>query len=190
MLLDAGGDGEDVGVEDDVLGREAGLLREEFVGARADADLLVARGGLALLVEGHDDGGGAVAAEQAGAAEKLGLAVLEGDGVDDALALQALETGLEDGPLRGVEHHGHAADVGLGGDEVEELHHRRLAVDQRLVHVDVDDVGAGLDLLFGDGEAGVPVTGLEGLGELRRTGDVGALADDDGSWRRIGSRMF
>ena len=79
---------------------------------------------------------------------------------------------------------GTRAISGLGGDEVEELRHRRLAVDQRLVDVDVEDVGAALDLLAGDGERGVPVAGLDGLGELRRAGDVGALADDDESWRR------
>ena len=39
VLLDAGGDGEDVGVEDDVLGREADLLGQEPVGAGADLDL-------------------------------------------------------------------------------------------------------------------------------------------------------
>src|SRR5690606_22121353 len=78
MLLDAGGDGEDVGVKDDVLGRETDLLGEELVGAGADADLFVARGGLALFVEGHDHGGGAVAADETGATKELSLAVLEG----------------------------------------------------------------------------------------------------------------
>ena len=39
VLLDAGGDGEDVRVEDDVLGRKAGLLGQQLVGARADLDL-------------------------------------------------------------------------------------------------------------------------------------------------------
>ena len=48
VLLDAGGDGEDVGVEDDVLGREADLLCEDPVGALADLDLPLLRVGLAL----------------------------------------------------------------------------------------------------------------------------------------------
>jgi hypothetical protein len=43
VLVDAGGDGEDVGVEDDVFGREAGLLGEQFVGARADRNLALER---------------------------------------------------------------------------------------------------------------------------------------------------
>ena len=92
VLLDAGGDGEDVGIEDDVLGREADLVDEDAVGALADADLVVVGRGLALLVEGHDDDGGAVLAGRSRACSRnFVLAFLERDGVDDALALQALE---------------------------------------------------------------------------------------------------
>ena len=46
-----------------------------------------------------------------------------------------------------VDHDRHAGDVGLGGDQVEERRHRLLAVEQALVHVDVDDLRAVLDLL-------------------------------------------
>ncbi len=53
VLLHAGGDGEDVGVEDDVFGRKADLVDQDPVGALADADLLLVGRGLALLVEGH-----------------------------------------------------------------------------------------------------------------------------------------
>ena len=65
VLLDAGGDREDVRIEDDVFGREADLLRQQLVGALADRDLALDRVGLALLVERHDDDGGAVRAHLA-----------------------------------------------------------------------------------------------------------------------------
>jgi hypothetical protein len=42
VLLDARRDREDVGVEDDVLGREADLAREQAIGALADRDLALA----------------------------------------------------------------------------------------------------------------------------------------------------
>ena len=74
---------------------------------------------------------------------------------------------------------GHAADVGLGGDQLGEAVHRRDAVDHALVHVDVDDLRAGLDLLAGDGERRGVVAGLDQVAEPRRAGDVGALADVD-----------
>ena len=55
MLLDPGADGEDVGVEDDVLGREAGALGEQRVRPRANLDLAIDGLGLALLVERHHE---------------------------------------------------------------------------------------------------------------------------------------
>ncbi len=64
VLLDPRGDREDVRVEDQVLRREAGLLGEQAVGALADLDLALDGVGLALLVEGHHDDGGAVAADR------------------------------------------------------------------------------------------------------------------------------
>ena len=83
VLLDAGGDGEDVGVEDDVLGGEADLLGEQLERPLANADLVVDFDGLALLVERHHHDRRAVVAAEAGAAEEFGLAVFEADRVDD-----------------------------------------------------------------------------------------------------------
>ncbi len=89
MLLDPGGHGQDVGIEDDVLGGEADLLGKQRVGACEDLDLAIERDGLAFLVERHDHDGRAVAADQAGLLEERLLALLEADRVDDALALDA-----------------------------------------------------------------------------------------------------
>ena len=83
VLLDAGADGEDVGVEDDVLGVEARLLREQPMDPVGDGHPLLDRLGLALLVEGHDHDRGAVPAREAGLAQELRLALLERQGVDD-----------------------------------------------------------------------------------------------------------
>ncbi len=99
MLLDAGRDREDVGVEDDVLGRKADLFGQELVSALADCDLAIGRVGLALLVEGHDHDRGAVAQNLLGVLQKGPLALLQADRVDDRLALHALEAGLDHAPL-------------------------------------------------------------------------------------------
>ena len=61
MLLDPRADRENVRVEDQVLGREAGALCEQAIGPLADLDLALDGVGLALLVERHDDEAGAVA---------------------------------------------------------------------------------------------------------------------------------
>ncbi len=76
-----------------------------------------------------------------------------------------------------IDHHRHARDVGLGGDQVEERHHRLLGIEQALVHVDVDDLRAVLDLVARDLERGAVVAIGDELAEARRAGDVGALAD-------------
>ena len=107
VLLHAGGDGEDVGVEDDVFGREADLVDEDAVGALADADLVFVGGGLALLVEGHHDRGSAVFEHGGGVLAELRFALFERDGVDDALALQALQPAsmtshLEESTMKGT----------------------------------------------------------------------------------------
>ncbi len=87
--------------------------------------------------------------------------------------------GFEHGPVRAVDHHRHAGDVGLGGKQVEELGHHLRPVQQALVHVDVDDVRPALDLLPGDGDGLGQVAFADQPGELLRAGDVGPLADHD-----------
>jgi hypothetical protein len=82
-------------------------------------------------------------------------------------------------PLGAVDHHRHARDVGLAGDEVQEAHHGRLAVQHGLVHVDVDDLGAVLDLLARHGQRLLVLAGQDQPGEGLGAGDVGALADVD-----------
>ena len=52
-------------------------------------------------------------------------------------------------------------------------------VEHALVHVDVDDLGAVLDLLARDVERGLVVAVQDQARELGRAGDVGALADVD-----------
>ena len=195
VLLDAGGDGEDVGVDDDVVGREADLVDEQVVRPAGDVDLALDGVGLADLVERHHDHGRAVVEADAGLLEELLDAFLHRDRVDDRLALHALQAGFDHAELRRVDHHRHAGDLGLAGDQVEERGHRLDAVDQPVVHVDVDDLGAVLDLVAGDVERRRVVVVLDQAAELGRAGDVGALADVDerdvvGERERLESRQF
>ena len=177
MLLDAGRDREDVGVEDDVLGRQVRLPDEKLVRALADRAAPLEGVRLAVLVERHDDHRRPVAAGAAGLIEELLRAVLEADRVDDPLALHALEPGLDYLPARRVDHHRHPRDVRLGPDQVEETDHACLGVEQALVHVHVDRLGAVLHLAPCDGERRLEVALPDEAREARRAGDVGALAD-------------
>ena len=179
MLLDARRDGQDVRVEDDVFGREADFFGEYLVGACADRDLALGRVRLPLLIKSHDDGGRTVAADELREMLELLLAFLEADGVDDALARQALQAGLDNGPLGAIHHDGHSVDVRLTLDESQEAGHGRLTVQHALVHVDVYDLRAVVHLLLRDRQGSLEVALQNELLELRRAGDVGALADVD-----------
>ncbi len=176
VLLDAGGDREHVRVEDHVL-RGPAVRGQELVGAFADVDLALDRVGLALLVERHHDDRRAVAPDAARLLEEGFLPLLEADGVRDALALQALEPGLDHGPARAVDHDRDACDVRLRREQVEERGHRLLRIEQVGVHVDVEDVRAPAHLLERDLHRLLEFAGLDQAPEPCGSGHVRALAD-------------
>ncbi len=178
VLLDPRRDREDVGIEDDVLGRKADP-DEQLIRALADLDLALLGVGLADLVERHDDDRGAIRHALARMLEELLLAFLHADRIDDRLARDALQPRLDHVPFRAVDHHRHARDVGLGGDQLEEGGHGLVRVEQAFVHVDVDHLRAVLDLLARDFDRLGIIARHDQLLERRRSGDVGALADID-----------
>ncbi len=98
----------------------------------------------------------------------------------------ALQARLDHAPLGAVDHHRDPRDVGFGGDALQEGRHRLLAVEQGLVDVDVEDLGAVLDLVARDLDGGVIVAGEDQLLEARGAGDVAALADIDEARARAG----
>ena len=164
--------------------------RQQCVGALADRHLALDGVGLASLVEGHDDHGGAVAHTKARVREERLLALLEADRIDDGLALHALEARLDHRPLRRIDHDGHARDVRLARDEAQEFRHGRCRIEHALVHVHIDDLRAVGHLLPGDVDGGAIVAGFDELAKLGRAGHVGALADVDEQAPRIDGERF
>ena len=177
VLLDAGGNGEDVGVEDDVGRIEPGAPREQPVRALADVDLSRDGVGLPCLVERHDDHAGAVAVDERGLVQEIGLAFLQADRVHDGLALHALEPGLDDRPFRTVDHERHTRHFRLGRDVVQEGPHRAFGIEHALVHVHVEDVGAAPHLVDRDLHGRAEVTGLDQPREPGGARHVRALPD-------------
>src|SRR5579871_4238452 len=96
MLLDARSHRQDVGVEDNVLRWEADLFRQDAVGTRTDLHLSLDRIRLADLVEGHHYHASTIAPNQPRLLPELLLTLFQADGVDDPLALYALQPGLKD----------------------------------------------------------------------------------------------
>ena len=111
MLLDPGGDREDVRVENNVFGREADLLGQDLVGPLADLDLAFLRVGLTFLVKRHDHDRRAVAQAFPGLLDEAFLALLHGDGVHDGLALNAFQAGLDHCPFGRVDHDRNTGNV-------------------------------------------------------------------------------
>ncbi len=179
VFLDAGADGENVRIENDVAAEKADFFGEELVGAAADGEFVIDFGRLAGFVEGHDHDGGAVTMGEAGVVQERFFAFLEADGINDGFALHALQTGFDDGPFRAVDHDGDASDFGLGGQQVEKLGHDGFAVEQGFVEIDVENIGATLDLAACDAEGLFEFAFFDEAGEFFAAGDVGALADHD-----------
>src|SRR5262249_41451124 len=76
MFLHAGRNGEDVGVEDDVSGRESALIAQSVVGALADGGLASECARLPLSVKPHHSPRRAVAAHGSGMIDKCRLPFL------------------------------------------------------------------------------------------------------------------
>ena len=177
MLLDASGDGENVGVENDVLWWEMHFIDKNSIGSLANADLFFVGGGLTFFIECHDDYGGAKFLDVPRAFFEFFFALFERDRVDDALALQVFDALFQDLPFRGIDHDRHLSDVRFALQKLQETRHHRLAINESIVKTNVDYVGTVLDLLARDFECVFEFSCANQFRKRRRSGHVGALAD-------------
>src|SRR6266436_2230460 len=86
MLIQAGRDGQNVGIKDDIIGRNIRVFGKEIVSPCADVGFSLKRVGLAALIKSHHDDGCAVAPNQSRLPEKFLFTVLQTDGIDDGFA--------------------------------------------------------------------------------------------------------
>ena len=129
-----------------------------------------------MFVERHHDGSRAVASDPARLVEERVLAFFQGDRVDDAFPLQALQPRFENRPLRAVDHDRQPRDLRLGRKVVEERRHRLLRLEQIGVHVDVEEVRSAAHLLECDLDRAAEVAALDEAPEPRGARDVRAFA--------------
>ena len=179
--------GKNIGVENNVLGRKANFLRQDAPGSFADGNPLFQAVCLALLVKCHHDDGRTVTKDGLCLLDEWLPAFFEADRINDPLALQALQPGIEHLPAGGIDHDWYPGDIRLGCDQVQEARHRFGAVQKAFVHVDVDDLGAILNLLQSHLQGfSVVVFGNQAF-ELRRPGHIGAFTHiDEIQFRRDG----
>ena len=174
MFVDPGGNGKDIGVEDNIFRRKADP-GEQLVGAFANLDLAILCIRLSGFVKGHDHDGGSISHAFARMAQEFFLAFLHRDAVDDRLAGDAFQACLDHRPFAAVDHHRHPRDIGLGGNQLEKGGHRVMRVEQAFVHVDIDHLRAILDLLAGDLDRGFIIVVEDQFLEAGRAGNIGAL---------------
>ena len=93
--------------------------------------------------------------------------------------MDGLESRFDDFPARAVDHHRNGADVGFARDQTQVSGHRFDAVQQRVVHVDVDDGGSALDLVARHFDGFFHFVFAHQASKLPRAGDVGAFADHE-----------
>mmetsp|Transcript_656 Transcript_656/g.1781 ORF Transcript_656/g.1781 Transcript_656/m.1781 type:complete len:563 (+) Transcript_656:3249-4937(+) len=141
VLSQPGANRQHVGIKHNVLRVEANLLHQDAVGALAHANLVLAAGSLARLIKCHHHNSSTVLLHDAGVGAECILALLEADAVDDALALRALQPGLHNLKLAAVNHERHTADLRVCNQQIDKPGHGVHAVDQAVVHVDVQNVG-------------------------------------------------
>ena len=179
VFLDACSDGEDIGVKDDVFRRKADLVDQNTIGALADLELAIRRVRLTGFVKSHHHDGGAIGQAGFRLRAKLVLALLQADRIDDRLALDILQPGLDHLPFGAVDHDRHTGNVRLSCDQAQEAGHGLNAVQQPLIHVHIDDLGPVLHLLAGNRNSLGIVAFGDQLPEAGRAGDIRALADID-----------
>ena len=161
MFLNTRGYGQDIGVENNVLRRKTDFVHQNVVGPFADFNAAFVAVGLALLVECHHHGCRAVAQHFLGVFLEFFLAFLHRNRVDNRFALHAFQPGLNHFPLRGVNHERHAADVRLGGNQVQERGHHLHRIQHSFVHVHVNHLGAAFHLLAGHAQGGFVIAVLD-----------------------------
>ena len=93
--------------------------------------------------------------------------------------MNTLQSRFDHFPFGAVHHDGDAGDVGLCSNQVEEPAHGFRGVEEALVHVDVEDLRAALDLFSGDFDGLFETVLFDQAQEFPAAGDVCALADID-----------
>ena len=177
VFCHAGCDCQNVRVVNDVGRVEVQLLHHDIVstGRNLYATLVVCC--LTFFVEEHHDHGGTEALHGEGVFNKRFFAHLQGDGVHDTLTLDALEAFFDNFEAGAIDHDRHAAYSRVGGNQVQESAHFGGGIEEAVVHVDVNDVGAVIDLLAGDFERFFVILLVDETQELLGTRDIAAFAD-------------
>ena len=93
--------------------------------------------------------------------------------------MQALETRFDHLPVGGIHQDRNSADIRFRCHQIQELSHGLSTLQHSLVHVDVDELGAVLNLLEGHFQSPLKIALQDDLGEAPGTGNIGSFSDID-----------
>jgi len=147
VLLDACGDSQNIRIDEDILRRKTGFLRQQTVRSVSHLPASLECGSLSLLIEEHHHCGSAVTPHQPCFLQEFLLTLLQADGVDNRLALYALQSCLQHLPLRGVNHYRQPGYVRLTHHYVDEPSHGCDAINHGIIHAYIYHLCAALHLI-------------------------------------------
>ncbi len=179
VLVNAGGDGKHIGIENNVFGRKTYLVDQQSIRELANRFTALKTIGLAFLVKRHNHHGSTVFAAQAGLLQKGLNPFFHGDRIDYRLALHAAQAGFDNGPFGAVDHDRHPGNIGLGGNHVQKAMHARNRIQHGLVHIDVDNLRPALHLLTRHGQGLVVFFFTDQAQKHLAARHVGAFTDVD-----------
>ncbi len=163
-------------IQDEITGVQPIFAHHERVEPLGDGDLVLDGLRHPPLINGERDDRGAVGLAEIQDLAGLGLAILEVDGVDHALARRALQRAFQHGHLRAVQHE---RKLNLSRKPLQVLVHVTHFIPAHIGRADVQQVRAFLGLLLGEGDEAIPVLLREQIPKFLRAVRVRAFADDE-----------
>ena len=139
MLLHTGSYGKYVRVEDDIERIHTQLVYQKMISTFCYLDAALESGSLSYFIKTHHNNGCTIAQYIAGMRKKHFLTLLQTDGIDNTLALAALQASHDDVPFGRVDHHRNLRYVRFGSNHIQEVNHLGFRIEQTIVHVHVDD---------------------------------------------------
>ena len=179
MFFNPGRNGENIWVKDNILWREIHLIDEEIIGALTNPEFIICCLGLALFVEGHDNCRRAEVADFPRMSEKFFFPLFHRDRINNGLALYAFQTCLKHFPFGAIDHDGNPGNVRLPCHELQETCHGRSAVNQPVIHININDLRAAFNLLPRNRKSFLVIIIDDEFFESGRARDIGAFTNID-----------
>ena len=177
MFVNTGGNGENIGIKNNIFRRKINLFCQDFISPLTYFDFSGFGIRLPFFIKGHNDHCCAITTHKFGVFNKSGFAFFKRNGIHHSFALDTFKTGFQNIPFRRIQHNRHFGDIRFRGNQHQKPHHCFFGLQHALVHVDVYNLGAILNLLFGNVQRRFKITFDNQPFKRSRTGYIGPFAN-------------